>query len=236
MDVVRGFINLFQFNRTNWKAMALCFSAAIVFWLFASFNKTQSATFRFPLHFEYDQLNYAAVSQLPQYIQLQVTGSGWSLVRKTFKLKETPLTIPIDRPGEIKKIVASSLSPLLIPQLNGLEISYLATDTLYIDIDKKVEKDFILSLDLKELIFKKGCEITNIEINPPAVTLLGPRRLVNEIPDTIVLHAGRKLVDKSFTQEIEVPLSANEIIQSNPKTIRVNITVSENQIDSVKKN
>src|SRR6478609_9977380 len=121
--------------------------AATVFWFFNALNKNYSTNISFPLAFEYNQENYVPVTQLPSTVRLNVSGLGWDLLRKSSGLKVPPLTIPLERPTEIRKIVGSTLPALLSTQLEGFQINFVLTDTLRVDIDEKVKKKFGVTID-----------------------------------------------------------------------------------------
>jgi len=228
MNFVRIFRNLTQFNRTNWKAVILCLLAATIFWLFNAFNKSHSSTIRFPIHFEYDNQRFVAVSPLPHQININVTGSGWELIRKTLGLNLPELVIPIDYPLDTKKIPARSLAPVLISQLGGLQINYIVTDTLTINVDEKVSKTFKLSVDLSNIKFRKGFGSTGVvALVPDSVVIDGPKSIISTIPDSIVLPVQATQINKSFQEELEVPLFNSESINRNPPVISVSVEVSE---------
>ena len=72
--------------------------------------KAIHSTIRFPLRFEYDNQRFVAVNPLPHQININVTGSGWELIRKTLGIKLPELVIPLERPLETRKIPASAIN------------------------------------------------------------------------------------------------------------------------------
>lgn len=228
MNFVRVIINLFQFNRTNWKAVILCLLAATIFWLFNAFNKSHSSTIRFPLHFDFDDQRYVSVVPLPRQISINVTGSGWELIRKTLGVKLPELVIPVERPLEIRKIPAAAITPLLATQLGALKINYINTDTLRLRLEERISKTFRLSADLSKVRFKEGYGSTGIvDIVPDTVVIDGPRSIIRSIPDTISLPMLAAGISKSFRDEIEVPLFNSEVINRNPPVVTVRVEVDE---------
>jgi len=228
MNFVRVIKNLFQFNRTNWKAIVLCFFAAAIFWLFNAFNKSHTTTLRFPLRFEFDDQRFVAVKPLPHQIRINVTGSGWELIRKTLGIKLPELIIPLEQPLEARKLPASALTPLLASQLGGLRINYMVTDTLHIRLDEKKSKTFKFSVDLSHVKFREGFGSTgNIEVMPDSVVIEGPRSIIRAIPDTIVLSVQGRQISKSFHEEVEVPLFDSESLNRNPPVVSVRVEVGK---------
>jgi hypothetical protein len=228
MKFVQVFINLFQFNRRNWKAIVLCFLAAAIFWLFTAFNKTHTTTLRFPLRFEFDNERFVAIKPLPRQIRINVSGSGWELFRKTLGIKLPELLIPLEQPLDIKKIPATALTPVVASQLGGLQINYMVTDTLHMQLDEKKSKTFRISIDISKLTFQEGFgSIGQIKLVPDSVVIDGPKSIINAIPDTISLPIRGTQISKSWMEELEVPLYGSESINRNPPVVEVHITVGQ---------
>jgi hypothetical protein len=153
-------------------------------------------------------------------------GSGWELVRKTFGVKLPELVIGLERPLEAKKLPASSLTPMLIPQLGSLQINYIATDTLRVQLDEKMEKTFYLAVDSDLIVYKEGYGNTGlINVIPNTVIIDGPESVIQSIPDTILLPVKTNSLSKTFQDEVEVPLFKSESINRNPPVVTVVIEV-----------
>ena len=108
MSVLSTILDIFRFNRRNWKVVVLCILAATIFWLFNALNKTYTTNITFPLEFDYDKETFVAVQPLPSNVRINVKGIGWDLFRRSAGLKVPALSIPLERPSEIKKIVATA--------------------------------------------------------------------------------------------------------------------------------
>ena len=226
MNLVRVLVNLFQFNRTNWKAVILCLLAAAIFWLFNSFNKSHSYTVRFPLRFEYDHERFVAIKPLPHQISINVTGTGWDLIRKTLKVEIPPLVVPIERPLEIRKIPTGSITAILVTQLGNLKFNFFATDTLHILLDEKVSRTFRLSADVSEIDFKEGYGIVGpVELSPDTVLIDGPKSIITPLPDIISIPVIARGISKTFQEEVEVPLFSSESVNRNPPVVTASVEV-----------
>ncbi len=223
MNLARIFVNLFQFNRTNWKAVALCFAAAAIFWLFNSFNKNYATNIRFPLRFDYAREKFIPLANLPQDISINVSGNGWDLFRKSVGFQLPQLSIQLLRPTEVKKIVASSLTPLFSNQLgSGLQINYIVNDTLYVQIDELDSHKFKLAADLSKVSFKDGYgRISPVVILPDSVKLQGAKSLLHQLPDLIVLVLPKANLVERFRKEVEISIPNAEAIDRNPKAASV---------------
>lgn len=228
MNLLRVFVNLFKFNRTNWKAVALCFLAATVFWFFNAINKEYSTNLRFPVHFEFNNEKFVQAKMLPQDINLNVKGNGWDLLRSSsYGLKRPSLVIPLERPSEVKKLVCSTLPPLLASQMGRLQINYVVTDTLFLEIEPKDIHKFKAVIDEKSISYKEGFgRISPVVILPDSVHLEGPRSLLHDLPDSIMLAYSGKKVSGNFRESIEV-ITNNEMIKRDPPVVEVMFEVGE---------
>jgi len=222
LSFFRVFVNLFQFNRTNWKAVALCFITATIFWFFSALNKNHTTNIRFPLQFQFDQDKYTPSSTLPPEITLNVSGNGWDLFRKHFGLKVPTLHVNLEKPAETRGIAGASVLSGLASQLNNLKINFVVTDSLRIHLEEKVSKKFKVAADLSNLTFKKGFgRISPVVILPDSVTLTGPKSRIRGRIDSIVLSLDQKKIDKNFREQIEVLTSETDFIHRNPPVVEV---------------
>jgi hypothetical protein len=228
MNILRIFINLFRFDRANWKVVSLCVLTAVVFWIFNAFNKNYSTNVRFPLLFEFDGEKYAPADHLPKSLNLNVSGNGWDLFRRHLGVKVVPLIIPLERAKEIKKIVGSSLPPMLATQVGNLKINYVVTDTLYLQIDQRDSHRYKLVADISEVTFREGYgRISPVVILPDSIELDGPQSRLHALDDSITLVLNDKNISENFRTEVEVDFPGSEFVKRNPPVVQIMFEVSE---------
>lgn len=228
MRILYSLFNILKFNRRNWKAVVLCVLTAVIFWLFNALNKTYTTNISFPLAFDYDDQNYIAVDGLPADVRLNVTGNGWELFKRSTGVKMEPLQIPLDRPGEIKKIEGSGLKFSFTDQLNGLEINHVLNDTLYVDLEPRVGRWIKLTVDSVQYNLKTGYGlVSKIEIVPDSTYLEGPERLVERIRVPVKLSIPQRNIDETYEEDIRVELPYEEVITRQPETVSVKFEVEE---------
>ena len=235
MNILRIFINLFRFDRANWKVVSLCVLTAIVFWIFNAFNKNYSTNVRFPLLFEFDGEKYAPAEHLPKSVNLNVSGNGWDLFRRHLGVKVPPIIIPLERAKEIKKIVGSTLPPMLATQVGNLKINYVVTDTLYLQIDQRDAHRYKLVADISGITFREGYgRISPVVILPDSIELDGPQSRLHALDDSIVLVLNERNISENFRTEAEVEFPGSEYVKRDPPVVQVMFEVSK--VVSVKKN
>jgi hypothetical protein len=228
VNLFRVIVNLFRFNRTNWKAVSLCFLAATVFWLFNALNKNYSTNIRFPLQFEFDRTKFAPSKPLPRDIYLNVSGHGWDLFRRRLDLKPVALVIPLERPAETRKIVGSTTPAVFALQVGSLKINHVVTDTLYLHLEPKDSGKFKLIVDAHGISFKKGYGRTSpIVVLPDSVHLEGPKSIIEGMADSLVITLPEKKLGSNFRQQVEVIVPGNEFVKRNPPVVEVIFEVGE---------
>lgn len=225
MGFVNSIFNLFRFNKKNWKAILLCVFAATIFWFFNALNKNYAANIGFHIVFDYDHEKFVPVKELPEKIRLNVTGNGWDLFRRSSGLKVPPLVIPLERPAEVKKIVGSSLPPLFATQLDGLQINFVLTDTIYLDINPRTKRIVKLTVDSVGKYIQRGRGVVSpVTIVPDSVMVEGPESLINTLPPVIALTLPEDRIKTNYDDVVEVVLGS-EYINRTPPVVRVSFQV-----------
>ena len=228
MNILRIFVNLFRFDRANWKVVGLCVLTAMVFWIFNAFNKNYSTNVRFPILFEFDGEKYAPADHLPKSVNLNVSGNGWDLFRKHLGVKVPPVIIPLERAKEIKKIVGSTLAPMLATQVGNLKINYVVTDTLYLQIDERDSHQYKLVADISGITFREGYgRISPVVVLPDSIELDGPQSRLHALDDSIVLVLNEKNLSKNFRAEVEVLFPGSEFLKISPPLVQIMFEVSQ---------
>ncbi len=205
MSFLRVLVNLFHFNRTNWKAVTLCVITALVFWFFNALNKDYSTNLKFPVNFNYDKARFIPVDPLPDAVFMNVSGNGWDLLRKSLGMNLPYMNINLERPTEVKKIVGSTLPALLAGQLGSLQINHVVTDTLYLSVDQRTTKKVVLAINEENLSFAEGFErLSPIVVLPDSVEIEGPQSLLELLTDTLRLEVNEEEVDGDYRRKVPI--------------------------------
>ncbi len=204
----------------------LCFFAAAIFWIFNALNKDYATNLTLPLRIEFDSSRYMAVEPLPTDLLLNVSGNGWEIFRKSLGFKVPNISLPLDRPAETHKIVASSLSPLVASQVEALKLNFMVTDTLRISIEPKLSRKlklipFFDRITFKDYFGKTGPAV----VFPDSVLLEGPRSIIERLADTLSIHPKASRVGSNFKESAEVLVSNKGLIKRNPPIVEVSFDV-----------
>lgn len=177
--------------------------AATTFWFFNALNKTYSTRLDYPIEFDYNSLGLINVEPLPEHIQLNVSGGGWNLLKKTLWFDQPALTIPLEKPVETRFIIGSSLYPMISEQLNELQVNYVVTDTLYLYIEPLQAKTIAVKVDSSSISLEEGYRLTSpIRHTPDTVVFEGPVSMVRSLPDPLVINLPDESIDEDYQQEI----------------------------------
>lgn len=236
MGFFKSIFNLLRFNKKNWKAVVLCVFAATVFWFFNALNKNYTTNISFPIAFDYNDNAYIPIRPLPTEVKINVTGMGWNLFRRSTGLKVPPLTIPLEHPEQIKKIVGSTLPAFFANQLEGFEINFILTDTLHIAIEHRMQRWVKLRLDSPSILFRKGFGMSSSAmLSPDSIFLEGPITLINALESPVLLKLSQRNIDEDFSEDVEVKFLNEELVKRDPPTVSVRFNVDKlvEIIDSV---
>lgn len=228
MRFFRSIFNILRFNKKNWKAVVLCILAATVFWCFNALSKRYSTALRFPIEFDYDRESYIPVRPLPKEVRMNVTSVGWNLLRRSTGVRVTPLVVSLDRPSEVKNIVASTLTGILANQLGGFEINFVLTDTLHVAIEPKGTRRVRVEADVADILFRKEYGLTGpVSIIPDTVRLEGPLNLLRALPDPILVKVDQRDIDEDFSEPVALRFLNDELIHRDPETVNIAFRVDK---------
>lgn len=226
MGIIYNIFNILRFNRRNWKAVMLCIFTATVFWFFNALNKTYTTNISFPLTFDYDEKNFIPVGGLPENVRLNVTGHGWELFKRSTGVKPEPLEIPLERPGDVKKIVGGDLKFYFANQLSGLAINHVLSDTIYLDLEPKAERWIKLAVDSVQYNLKKSFGLTSeVAIMPDSTLIEGPERIIEKVKEPVMLTIPQRNIDEYYMEDIRVELPFQDVITLRPATVSVMFNV-----------
>ena len=201
---------------------------AATFWLFRALNKSHSALISYPIEFVFNIDSTVVMNPLPTTIKIDVSSGGWNLFRRTLIFSIDPIKVELDNPSEVNFLTQSFLSPIVEDQLKGLTINYIATDTLFLSIERKITKRMRLKVDSLSLPLEEDHQlISNITIQPDHVVLIGPKSIINSFETDFYITLDENNIDEDFDGRVEVPIAFEDLIQSDPGEVNVRFEVDK---------
>ena len=215
----------------DWKVVVLCVIAAITFWVFNALNKNNYTTvIDYPVKFVFANPNDSliAVSPPPEKIEIDVSGRGWILFRKTFWFNYEPIKIDLPSPVDTKFLTRASLLPIIEQQLSDLKVNYLVSDTLFINIERKISKKLKVFVDSANVSLEDNHRITSpIRFRPDSVLIAGPVSVIDDLPGRMRLDIEEDDIDSKFSEKIDANVLELPLVTYYPEKVSVSFEVTE---------
>ncbi len=226
--VFRGLKRLFSTERGKWRVVALCVLGATTFWFFNALNKQYATRLNYPIEFLYDDQDVVVVNELPKKVSIVVSGGGWSLLRKTVLVNVNPVQILLENPASQKYITKASLSAIIADQLNEVRLNYVVTDTLFIDIERRISKKVRVHIDSTSISLADGYRIvTPLKVAPDSISFTGPTSFIGGLADSVVLFVPVNQINGDFSESIPLTNLESRIVDVEPEAVQVNFGVRE---------
>lgn len=213
-------------KRSDGKIIAICLLAAALFWLLNALNKDYTTRISYPIQFDYDDSVYVAMQQVPVRIQLNASGYGWNLLKKTLRVNVTPLSYRIVNPLQTRYLTSTALLPSVAEQLRDLKINYVVNDTLFFEFDRYSYKNVVLQIDSANVNLASGYRITSpVQLKPALVSYKGPSSLIKALSDTIYLKISAKNIEESYSDDLPIDYVQSSLIHAdiNRTTVRFDV-------------
>ena len=216
-------------KKTDYKAVTVSILAAIVFWIMNALNKDgYSQKMSFPLEFSYNHSLYIPTQPLPEKISVNVSGSGWSLLRKAFTSDDTPIKYSVAKPLKTRFLNTGSLTDSLSEYIKDVKINYVVADRFELEFDRKISKQFIVKVDSANIDLKDRYVISSlINVNPRTVILEGPETVLLEMGSVIYVKVPTKRLQENYDDKVKLSLPQNASIKASKDRVEVSFEVSE---------
>ena len=182
---------------------------------------------RYPVVFDYDSDSSVLVRKLPEFIEINVSGGGWELLRKTIWFNRNSLVIPIESPFTTSFISGQQLFILLNNDLADITLNYMITDTIHIDIQPYVEKSVLTAIDSIGINIREGYSIiSSLSIEPDTITIGGPLNLIDTLMDIFYVSIPIRNIDSEINEDIELVYFDPDLVQFYPPEVNVRFEVA----------
>jgi YbbR domain-containing protein len=210
----------------NWKVVLLSLIGATTFWFFNALNKEYSARVDYPIDFVLTRDSVVIMDPLPETIAIDVSGGGWGLFRNTLWFSVDPIRVQLDNPTDIRFLTRSTLLPIVKDHLSDLNVNFLYSDTLYINIEKKSVKKVRLLIDSANVNLRDNHQIVSeVQIVPPTVNISGPETIIRSLQEAYYLSLRKRNIDDDVDETIDIPLPFEDIMNASPSEVTVSFDV-----------
>lgn len=213
---------------SNWKVVVLALFVATTFWFFNALSKNYDAQVEYPLEFRFDKDSLIIVEPLPEFIQLEVAGGGWDLLRRTTKIGAEPIVIELDNPTEVKLLPKNNLQRIISEQLSDITVKYILTDSLFINIEPIQTIRIKVIIDSAFVDLEENHRITSrIVQNIDSISVSGPVSLIRQVRSPYFIQIEEEGLDSDFEESIDVKFLNSRLMTASPAAIDVAFSVEE---------
>lgn len=211
---------------SSWKVVVLSFLGATTFWFFSALGKQYNTRIKAPLELVYDSDSLILMRPIQKYVEVDVTGGGWDLFRQRLWFGNDPILIDTDNPASIKFLTRPTILPMVSDHLKQFQINFLYTDTLHIDIDRKVSKQVTLAVDSLAISLEDNYRIVSpIAVMPDSAIVYGPKRFIDTLEGIYIIPVEAQEIDRGFDRFLTLGLLEGFSISSEPSTANVKFEV-----------
>ncbi|WP_020532843.1 hypothetical protein [Flexithrix dorotheae] len=211
----------------DWKIIIICFTTAFIFWVFNALNAEQTSNFSFPVKFVYSGEQIITIQEPPSDIQINVTGNGWNLFKKSFEISSSPLVIRIDNPVNSNFVATRSLLPEITDRLKEIQVNFIQDDSLFFKFDTLSSKLVYIKVDTTQITLADRYKITSpIFVEPKRFNLVGASSFVGEFQDTFTIKLEESNIDEDFDQNLPIEIES-ELINADLEEVKVKFFVTQ---------
>ncbi|MCC5944799.1 MAG: hypothetical protein JJT94_07670 [Bernardetiaceae bacterium] len=220
---------LANIRKWDWSIILLCIFISSIVWIFNALNSDGYNTkIRYPLQILMQDSQVVALDPPPAYISVSVSGTGWSLLQKTFGIGIKPLALTLKNPIETKVMPTRALREDIAMGLRDVRLNGFLEDSLYFNYDSLIYKKVQVVVDTNLIDLEKDYRrISAVQKNVDSVTFYGPSTYIQKLNDTLPLQISKERIKQDFNQKIKVSFDdANGFISVNPNQINVSFQVA----------
>ena len=213
----------------NLKVVVYCILTAATFWFFSALNKEYDASVKYPVEWSFDEEGYIVIDELPDDIQMNVSGIGWNLLRANSGIGLTPLVLNLSDPSAIKSLPGTYFANQVAEELDQLQLNYIIEDSLLFNIEHREIQSFPIYIDSLHIDLEEGYRITSpIEYDVELIEIEGPKNVLEAMPkDTFWVFVIETNIDGRFSNEVPFQLEYPDLMEAKPQTIKVSFEVSK---------
>jgi hypothetical protein len=210
------------------KILLYCFIAGFFIWLFNELNNRSNANIQYPINFNYkDNDELFVVNPPPKFIEISINGTGWNLLRNLLKLNIRSAEYQINKPSQTKFLISSSLIPNISQSLEGVNLNYVVTDSIFFNIELKSTKNLNVIVDSSKISFKENFEkVSNILLSHNEIKVEGPQSLISSLEEDYIVSIDNQNISSNYDEEIKIEV-LNEYLTATPDKINLSFEVME---------
>lgn len=210
------------------KIVILCIIGATIIWFLSALNKNYTTVIKCPIELSYEKDSTIEVISPPRNVQVNVSGVGWDLLKQSLSFRRDPLLISVENPIETKRIAGYTIQPLISQHLSSLNLNFVVTDTIFLDIQRLRKKKLFVYVDSTRISLRQSHQIISpLIVSPDSVTITGHESLITTLNDTLSVVLPQDEIDNNYSEKIYIDNFDLSLVSFSPSEIDISFNVSE---------
>jgi hypothetical protein len=139
-----------------------------------------------------------------------------------------PIKITPKNPVQTYYLTSTNLLPAFSQELDGLNVNYVAIDTLFLDIEEIVKRKLVIDVDSMSIDLKKNFAVdSDVHVDPDTILFVGPSSMINSLPERFIITLSETGINSDYDEELSMDLFSSSSIEKRPEVIRVQFDVTE---------
>jgi hypothetical protein len=181
----------------------------------------------YPLAFVYDEQKYMPLKPLPEEVEINVSGKGWKLLRKSLMLDVRPAEIYIRTVPRNDFLTGQALRPHVAGVLDGLQLNFIFTDTISFKFDRRIRRKIPVEVDSAAIVTAPNAFIASqVLVTPDTVLFDGPASIVGKLPSPYLVKLPVENVDRSFKRFLPIEYPHKSLVKASISDVEVSFAVS----------
>ncbi|WP_114749003.1 YbbR-like domain-containing protein [Pleomorphovibrio marinus] len=214
---------------SNIKVVVLCVFTATTFWVLNALNKEDYSTIvSQPIRIEYNQEEFQAVEELPGYVQIEIHGNGWDLLRKYFQFNVTPFVIELEDPSRNGYVLTRDVRRELTEVIAPTQLVNIVQDSIHFKVDRLVTRKINVVVDTTENTLAQNFRYASpIKIDPEVVAVRGPISIVQSLEGQLLLELPDDEIKSNYSKllPLTVPRDKRSFLSLEEETVQVDFEV-----------
>ncbi len=217
---------LSEHQKGDFRIAFFCACLAVLFWVFNALNRNYNTDIKFPVKIKFDKNKIVQLQKSePQFVHLNVSSFGWTLVRRGFLSSLSPLKLDITTIPEGNYVLAADLVSRLQTQLKGVTINEVKKDTIPLHLSYIINKKIKIRVDSAAISLLGGYKINGkVNIQPQELEVTGPKESLDKITDTLTINLSSKFIESAHKEEFPVNFK-DKLVSVENKYIKVSFDV-----------
>jgi len=220
------FIRIFGKPTAEYPVILVCFFMACVIWLFNALNKEYTTQIKYPVHFNYDEERLTSVVDLPKRLQVNVTGQGWNLLKRSFFYKVKPIEIRTSGFVGKRFITSTDLLPPFSQQMPELKVNYVISDSILVNLNRIVSRKVKIVADTTQFKAAEGYKIQYpIQITPNEIEVFGASTKIKDLPKQLLVKLPVATISTDFDEAVPLDYKDYENLTFKNKSVVIHIAL-----------